>query len=155
MLLFQHKRVCVFIVWATVAAAQTPKFDVASVKAIPPPVGAYRADFGTASHGQLTLTNVTFSECARYAFGIGNDYQIAGPTGSSHVSFCSTLSARLLPTRLFPNSARCCKPFLPSAFSLRLTASRERSNTSSLAFRRKVRSSKRPTHKQALPQIRA
>jgi uncharacterized protein (TIGR03435 family) len=62
-----------------VAAAQTPKFDVASVKALPPPLGSYRADFGTAAHGQLTLTNVTLSECVRYAFGITNDYQIAGP----------------------------------------------------------------------------
>jgi uncharacterized protein (TIGR03435 family) len=79
MLLFQHNRICVLAVWTTVAAAQTPKFDVASVKAIPPPVGSYRADFGTASHGQLTLMNVTFSECVRYAFSINNDYQIAGP----------------------------------------------------------------------------
>lgn len=52
-------------VWACVAAAQTHNFDVASVKALPPPVGSYRADFGTATHGQLTLTNVTFSECVR------------------------------------------------------------------------------------------
>src|SRR5215469_3951889 len=79
MLIFQHKRVRLFALWTFVAAAQTPKFDVASVKAIPPPVGSYRADFGTASHGQLTLTNVTFSECVRYAFGITNDYQIFGP----------------------------------------------------------------------------
>ena len=79
MLIFQHKRVCVLAAWTFMAAAQTPKFDVASAKAIPPPVGSYRADFGTAAHGQLTLTNVTFSECVRYAFGITNDYQIAGP----------------------------------------------------------------------------
>jgi uncharacterized protein (TIGR03435 family) len=79
MLLFQHNKICVLAVWTAVAAAQTPKFDVASVKAIPPPVGSYKADFGTASHGQLTLMNVTFSECVRYAFGINNDYQIAGP----------------------------------------------------------------------------
>ncbi len=79
MLVFQHERVCVLAAWALVAAAQTRQFDVASVKAVPPPVGSYRADFGTASHGQLTLTNVTFGECVRYAFGITNDYQIAGP----------------------------------------------------------------------------
>ena len=79
MLKNQHKRVCLLAAWACVAAAQTAKFDVASAKAIPPPVGSYRADFGTANHGQLTLTNVTFSECVRYAFGITNDYQVAGP----------------------------------------------------------------------------
>jgi uncharacterized protein (TIGR03435 family) len=79
MLVFQHKAVGFFAVWITVAVAQSPKFDVASVKAVPQTFGAYRADLGAAAHGEVTLTNATFSECVRYAFGINNDLQIAGP----------------------------------------------------------------------------
>ncbi len=79
MLFFQHRKVYILAAWSVVAAAQTHQFDVASVKAIPEPAASYRADFGTAAHGQLTLTNVTLSECVRYGFGVTNDYQIAGP----------------------------------------------------------------------------
>lgn len=36
-------------------------------------------DLGNSSHGRLTLTNVTLSECLRFAFKIYTDDQIAGP----------------------------------------------------------------------------
>lgn len=63
------------------AALAQPAFDVASLK----PGGPVRSDglleinLGTASHGVLTLTNTTLSECIRYAYGLTNEAQIAGP----------------------------------------------------------------------------
>jgi uncharacterized protein (TIGR03435 family) len=61
------------------AHAQPPAFDVASLKPVPPPSGRYSIDLGNTAHGKVTLTNVTLSECLRFAFKIYNDSQIAGP----------------------------------------------------------------------------
>ena len=68
------------------AAAQSPAspsplpaFDVASVHAVPDAPGSYRANLGTAVHGEVTLTNVTLAQAVRFAWGINNDDQIAGP----------------------------------------------------------------------------
>jgi uncharacterized protein (TIGR03435 family) len=59
--------------------AQT--FDVASVKPGGPvrPDGLLDINLGRAEHGVVTLTNTTFSECIRYAYGLTNEAQIAGP----------------------------------------------------------------------------
>ncbi len=59
--------------------AQT--FDVASVKPGGPvrPDGLLDIDLGRAEHGVVTLTNTTLSECMRYAYGLTNEAQIAGP----------------------------------------------------------------------------
>jgi uncharacterized protein (TIGR03435 family) len=38
-----------------------------------------RANLGSARHGEVTLTNVTLSDCLRYAYDITNDAQIQGP----------------------------------------------------------------------------
>jgi uncharacterized protein (TIGR03435 family) len=62
-----------------VLTAAQPTFDVASVKAVPYSPGDYRANLGTAVHGEITLTNATLSECLRFAFNINNDDQISGP----------------------------------------------------------------------------
>ncbi len=56
-----------------------PVFDVASLKPVPAPSGRYSVDLGNSSHGRLTLTNVTLSECLRFAFKLYTDAQIAGP----------------------------------------------------------------------------
>jgi uncharacterized protein (TIGR03435 family) len=56
-----------------------PVFDVASLKPVPAPIGRYSIDLGNAAHGKVTLSNVTLSECLRFAFKIYNDEQIAGP----------------------------------------------------------------------------
>jgi len=58
---------------------EKPAFDVASLKPAPPPSGRITVDLGNSSHGRLTLTNVTLSECLRFAFKIYTDDQIAGP----------------------------------------------------------------------------
>jgi uncharacterized protein (TIGR03435 family) len=60
-------------------ADKSSVFDVASLKPAPPPSGRYSVDLGNSSHGRLTLTNVTLSECLRYAFKIHTDAQISGP----------------------------------------------------------------------------
>ena len=56
-----------------------PAFDFASLKPAPPQEGPMTVDLGNSSHGKVTLTNVTLSECLRYAFKIYTDDQIAGP----------------------------------------------------------------------------
>jgi hypothetical protein len=55
-----------------------PTFDVASLKAVQaaPP---YPVNPGSVSHGTVTLTNVTLSQCLRFALDINNDNQIVGP----------------------------------------------------------------------------
>ena len=67
-------------VYAALVWAQAPAFDVASLKPSPPPEGdLYRANLGTVRHGELTMANVTLSDCLRFAYGITNDLQLAGP----------------------------------------------------------------------------
>jgi uncharacterized protein (TIGR03435 family) len=56
-----------------------PTFDVASLKPAAPQSGPITVDLGNSSQGRLTLTNVTLSECLRFAFKIYTDDQIVGP----------------------------------------------------------------------------
>jgi uncharacterized protein (TIGR03435 family) len=60
--------------------AQAPAFDVATVKRSAPP-NSDRIDMnlGTLRNGTLTLTNVTLSDCLKYAYGLVSNEQIAGP----------------------------------------------------------------------------
>jgi uncharacterized protein (TIGR03435 family) len=66
-------------VLAQSAAPAPPAFDVASLKPAPPRQGSYPVDLGNTLHGKVTLTNVTLSECLRFAFNIHTDAQISGP----------------------------------------------------------------------------
>jgi len=60
--------------------AQSPAFDVASVKPSPPSETHYiNINLGTLQHGVLTLTNTTLSECVQYAYGLVSEEQIDGP----------------------------------------------------------------------------
>ena len=63
------------------ALAQSPAFDVASVKPSPREPGQDRINIslGNALHGTVTLANVTLSECIRYAYGLTSEDQISGP----------------------------------------------------------------------------
>ncbi len=62
------------------ARAQTPTFDVASVKPSPPSDTRYiNIILGRLEHGVLTLTNTTLSECVQYAYGLVSEDQIDGP----------------------------------------------------------------------------
>jgi uncharacterized protein (TIGR03435 family) len=60
-------------------SAEKAAFDVASLKPAPAPTGRITVDLGNSSHGRLTLTNVTLSECLRFAYKIYTDVQIVGP----------------------------------------------------------------------------
>jgi uncharacterized protein (TIGR03435 family) len=66
---------------ALAASAQPPTFDVATIKPEPPvpPGEYYTANLGRIEHGELTMANVTLSEAVRFAWGINNDAQVAGP----------------------------------------------------------------------------
>jgi uncharacterized protein (TIGR03435 family) len=62
-------------------ALAQPSFEVASVKQGGPvrPDGLLDINLGNAIHGTVTLSNTTLSECIRYAYGLANEQQIAGP----------------------------------------------------------------------------
>src|SRR5215469_12115328 len=66
---------------ASLASAQTSKFDVASLKPSeePRPGGAYTADLGHAHNGTVTLTNCTLADCLRYAYSFASTEKISGP----------------------------------------------------------------------------
>jgi uncharacterized protein (TIGR03435 family) len=62
------------------ALAQSPTFDVASVKPSPPSVSdRLDINLGAFNHGVVTLTNTTLSECLQYAYGLVSEDQIDGP----------------------------------------------------------------------------
>jgi hypothetical protein len=61
------------------ALAQSPTFDVASVKPSPPSGDLLNINLGTFSHGVVTLTNTTLSECIQYAYGLVSEDLINGP----------------------------------------------------------------------------
>jgi len=65
---------------ATLAWAQKPTFDVASLKPSPPPEGdRILINLGTARHGEVKLTNTTLSDCIRFAYSLPSDDQVSGP----------------------------------------------------------------------------
>jgi uncharacterized protein (TIGR03435 family) len=62
------------------AFAQSPAFDVASVKPSPIDKGdRIQINLGSFRNGVVTLTNTTLSECVQYAYGLVGEDQIAGP----------------------------------------------------------------------------
>ena len=71
--------VLIWLALTGAAWAQSPTFDVASLKAVKVTGDLYNANLGRAQHGEVTLTNATLADCLRYAYGISNDAQIAGP----------------------------------------------------------------------------
>ena len=56
-------------------------FDVATVKLAAPPLAGeqYNINLGTIRNGRVTLSNVTLSDCLRFAYGIVSDAELAGP----------------------------------------------------------------------------
>jgi uncharacterized protein (TIGR03435 family) len=64
-------------------SAQTRRleFDVATLKAEAPlqPGESYSANLGTIRNGKVTLTNVTLSDCIKFAYGLVSDAQVFGP----------------------------------------------------------------------------
>jgi uncharacterized protein (TIGR03435 family) len=57
-----------------------PAFDVASVKpAEKIKTETYNINLGKTNHGELTMGNVTLSECLKFAYGFTGDIQLDGP----------------------------------------------------------------------------
>ena len=68
------------LVLAFAAFAQSPTFDVASVKPSPTDKGdRIQINLGSFRNGVVTLTNTTLSECIQYAYGLVGEDQIEGP----------------------------------------------------------------------------
>src|SRR5689334_22540547 len=85
-------------VFATITFAQSNAFEVASVKPEgPPPGDTYFANLGRIEHGELTMGNVTLSEAVRYAWGINNDAQVAGPDWIKDKSIRYAIQAKAAP----------------------------------------------------------
>ncbi len=79
------------------AEAPLPSFDVASLKAAPPPSGGYRIDMGSVEHGTVTFENATLSQCLRFAFRIYTDDQIAGPDWMKQRDIVFNITAKAPP----------------------------------------------------------
>jgi uncharacterized protein (TIGR03435 family) len=69
------------IVAASLALAQRPSFDVASVKpgAVVPLGQNISINLGATRHNELVLTNTTLCEMLRFAYQLVSDDQVAGP----------------------------------------------------------------------------
>ena len=98
--------------------ATGPAFDVASIKTVPPAPGDYHADLGTASHGAVTLTNATLSQCLRFAFAINNDDQIAGPDWIKSRDVRFNIMAKAPPDTPLPELRRMLQTLLSSRFQM-------------------------------------
>ena len=80
-MLFRGLPVLCALLCAPWAGAQSPSFDVASLKPaqLTPGQDTYRANLGSIRHGELTMTNCTLADILRFAFSITNDEQFSGP----------------------------------------------------------------------------
>jgi len=77
-----HRRILLAWLFPLAALGQPaarPVFDVASVKPSTATGDLLYINLGTAVHGEVTLTNVTLSECIQYAYGFSSEDQISGP----------------------------------------------------------------------------
>jgi len=77
--------------------AASPVFDVASLKPVALTPGPYRANLGTDRHGEVKLTNVTLGDCLKFAYGITNDAQIAGPAWINNKDVRFNIEAKAQP----------------------------------------------------------
>jgi uncharacterized protein (TIGR03435 family) len=62
------------------AADSGPRFEAATLKQAPPPAGdSYSITLGAINGSRLNLTNVTLSDCLKFAYGLVSDDQLVGP----------------------------------------------------------------------------
>ena len=85
------------ILIATQAVAQQPAFDVATVKPVELTPGNYNANLGTATHGEVQLSNVTLNDCLKFAYTISNDAQIEGPAWIRNKDIRFDITAKTAP----------------------------------------------------------
>ena len=60
-------------------AADPPRFEAATLKQAPPPSGNYPIVLGLVKGSRFYMTNVTLSDCLKFAYGLVSDAQISGP----------------------------------------------------------------------------
>jgi uncharacterized protein (TIGR03435 family) len=60
-------------------AAEPPHFEAATLKQAQPPTGNYPITLGLAKGSRFYMTNVTLSDCLKYAYSLVSDDQISGP----------------------------------------------------------------------------
>lgn len=60
--------------------AQTPAFEVATLKISPPIQGdSFSINLGQVQNGKLTLGNASLSDCIKFAYGLVSNSQLSGP----------------------------------------------------------------------------
>jgi uncharacterized protein (TIGR03435 family) len=62
-----------------VAAAEPARFDAATLRQAPPPSGNYPIVLGLVKGSRFYMTNVTLSDCLKFAYGLVSDEQLSGP----------------------------------------------------------------------------
>ena len=67
------------IMLLAVLAWAAPAFEVATVKQSPPPQGDLISISSGFENGKVTMTNVSLSDCLKFAYGIVSDAQLSGP----------------------------------------------------------------------------
>jgi uncharacterized protein (TIGR03435 family) len=68
-----------FVLASVPCLARRPEFEVATVKIAHPEGDRIDMNLGTIRHEHLTLTNVTLSDCIKFAWTLASDAQLAGP----------------------------------------------------------------------------
>ncbi len=64
----------------TLALAQQPEFEVATLKISPPIQGdTFSINLGQVQNGKLTLGNASLSDCIKFAYGLVSNAQLSGP----------------------------------------------------------------------------
>src|SRR5260221_12024471 len=127
------RRSTAVLAFTITALAQAPSFDVASVKPSAPPAGdLYRANLGTAFHGEVLLSNATLSDCLKFAYGLSNDTQLEGPVWITDKSIRFDIQAKAAPDTPRPRLLEMLQALLTERF--RLTLHREQKVRSYMAL---------------------
>src|SRR5690242_13205222 len=114
-------KLCLLLLLAgTLQAQSPPSFEVASLKPVQLTPGLYRANLGTARQGKVTLTNVTLGDCLKYAYGITNDAQIAGPDWIRSKEVRFDIEAKAPPDTPVPQLLQMLQTLLAERFQLAL-----------------------------------
>jgi uncharacterized protein (TIGR03435 family) len=84
---------------ASVVTAQPLEFEVATVKALPPPdiTASLAINLGTYRNGSLTMNNVTLSEALQFAYELVSEDQVSGPDWIKSRSTMYQVAAKTTP----------------------------------------------------------
>jgi uncharacterized protein (TIGR03435 family) len=108
---------------AAMACAQSrPAFDVASLKPSPLHPGdtfdRININLGNARHGVVTLSNACLADCLRFAYGITNNEEIAGPDWIKDKSVRFDIEGKAPPDTPLPRSREMLQTLLVERFRL-------------------------------------